>query len=539
MANKVDARGSWKKWGLGILAAILLSATACSSTESQGGKQGETNNKPENSNNTATGNDTVEVKPANFSYSLPGKFGTWMEDSNWIPVLMSETGATIEFVNGGDGDAYYKNVDLKVGSGGFSDVGIVQLSQAEVYGSKGAFVDLKPIIEQHGPNIKKFMEDNPEYEKLVTSLDGKIYALIPQYPKISNVTFYREDLFEKAGITEQPRTIEQFTEVLRTLKEAHKDNKNFYPFGGRDDFLKFASAFNASDRIEDGKIKGIYNVGQNVDIMAPGFKSLIEWYITLYDEKLIDPEWVSGLSTEEAWTTKMLNGNVAIGHDFYTRPSLFILNGGTKTDPDYSLNVMPPFLDSDGNQSKFPTPAGFRVDRAFVINATAADKAPSIIKFLDYLFSDEGQTLVGWGVEGTTFKKGENGENEFIVQFDEESTKPLGTMSWTFFQDRLTFPIPVNNEAFYEWNHSLTKSYASDYFNNYSESLPILKYSTDELKERSNLVAKVNESIKANIVKFVTGKRSMSEWDSFITEMDELGYSAIVEIDQSAYERTQ
>lgn len=507
-----------------VMMGALLGTTACS-----GDKTGVTKN---------TGNEAgAAAGPAKFSYTLPGKFANWIKDMNWVPVLLKETGADIEFVNGGDGDPYYKNIDLKVGSGQFSDAGIVQLSQAEVYGSKGAFVDLLPLINQYGPNIKKFMEAHPEFSKLITSSDGKVYALTPQYPKISNVTFYRDDMFKKAGITTDPKTIQEFTDVLRKLKSAYADNKNFYPFGGRDDFLRFQSAFRANDLIDgQGKVHGIYNGGQGSDLKAPGFKKLIEWYASLYNEKLIDPEWVSGLSTEEAWQTKVLNNNVAIGNDFYTRPSWFMLNGGTKTDANFSMNVMPPFLNDAGEQSKFATVPGFRTDRAFVINAKSADKAPSIIKFLDYLYSDKGQSLAGWGVEGTTFKKDANGKNEFTIKFEEESTKPLGTSSWTFFQDRLTFPVPVNNEAFYAFNADLTKAFANDYFSKYADSLPIIKYSTDELKERSNLVAKVNESFRANLTKFVSGKRPMGDWDAFVKEMDAMGYSKIVEIDQKAYD---
>ncbi|MFD0675593.1 MULTISPECIES: hypothetical protein [unclassified Paenibacillus] len=517
--------GSHKIMYVAITGA-LISVTGCSSDLN---KPGET----KDSSKPAVD----QVAQAKFTYTLPGKFVNWMKDMNHIPVLLKETGANIEFINGGDGDPYYKNIDLKVGSGDFSDAGIMQLSQAEVYGSKGAFVDLRPLIDQYGPNIKKFLDAHPDYAKLVTSSNGKMYAIIPQYPKISNTTFYRDDMFKKAGITTDPKTIQEFTEVLRKLKDTYKDNKNFYPFGGREDFVKFQSAFSANDLIDgQGKVHGVYNGGQGYDLKAAGFKKMIDWYIEIYKDKLIDPEWVSGLSTEEAWQTKVLNGNVAIGHDFYTRPSWFLINGGAKTDPNFSMKVMPPFLNDAGGQSKFPTVPEYRVDRAFVINAKSADKAPSIIKFLDYLYSDKGQTLVGWGVEGTTFKKNPNGKNEFTIKFEEESTKPLGTPAWTFFQDRLTFPIPVNNEAFYEFNHSLTKSYANDYFNKYAETFPIIKYSTDELKERSNLVAKVNEALKANLVKFVTGKRPVAEWDAFLKEMDTLGYSKIVEIDQKAYD---
>lgn len=507
-----------------VMVGALLGTTACAGDQ------------PAPTNQTGAGTD-ASAGAAKFTYTLPGKFVNWIKDMNWIPVLLKETGADIEFVNGGDGDPYYKNIDLKVGSGQFSDAGIVQLSQAEVYGSKGAFADLRPLIDKYAPNIKKFIDDHPDYSKLITSSDGKIYAIMPQYPRIANTTFYRDDMFKKAGITSDPKTVQEFTDVLRKLKDAFKDNKNFYPFGGRDDFLRFQSAFSANDLIDaQGKVHGVYNGGQGYDLKAPGFKKLIEWYIGLYNDKLIDPEWVSGLSTEEAWQTKVLNGNVAVGNDFYTRPSWFMLNGGVKTDPSFSMKVMPPFLNDAGAQSKFPTVPEFRVDRAFVINAKSVDKAPGILKFLDYLYSDKGQTLAGWGVEGTTFKKNASGKNEFTIKFEEESTKPLGTPAWTFFQDRLTFPIPVNNEAFYEFNADLTKSYANDYFSKYAETFPIIKYSTDELKERSNLVAKVNEALKANLVKFVSGKRPMSEWDAFLKEMDAMGYSKIVEIDQKAYD---
>lgn len=71
------------------------------------------------------------------------------------------------------------------------------------------------------------MEAHPEFSKLITSSDGKVYALTPQYPKISNVTFYRDDMFKKAGITTDPKTIQEFTDVLRKLKSAYADNKNF------------------------------------------------------------------------------------------------------------------------------------------------------------------------------------------------------------------------------------------------------------------------------------------------------------------------
>lgn len=118
------------------------------------------------------------------------------------------------------------------------------------------------------------MEAHPEFSKLITSSDGKVYALTPQYPKISNVTFYRDDMFKKAGITTDPKTIQEFTDVLRKLKSAYADNKNFYPFGGRDDFLRFQSAFRANDLIDgQGKVHGIYNGDKDLILRHPVLKN--------------------------------------------------------------------------------------------------------------------------------------------------------------------------------------------------------------------------------------------------------------------------
>lgn len=261
MSSKFNGLKFTRQVLCGAFAGLVLLTTAC-------GDKG---------TDSAKGTDSEikqEVGAAEFSYTLPGKFVNWINDLKWMPELMKETGANVEFVNGGDGELYYKNIDLKVGSGKFSDVGMVQLSQAEVYGTKGAFVDLTPYITQYAPNIKKYMDDHPEYTQLITSSDGKIYALLPQTPKTSIVTFYREDMFQKAGISELPKTIDEFTEALRKLKAAYPDNKNFYPLGGRDNFLRYQSAFEANDRVDaEGKVHGLYNVGQNSDLKAPGFKN--------------------------------------------------------------------------------------------------------------------------------------------------------------------------------------------------------------------------------------------------------------------------
>lgn len=524
-----------KRLHLLVVLVLVLSAflAACGgNSENQTANNGE--------NRGQQGEEGGNEAAFEFSYFMPTQYANWLRDKEWLPILEERTNTKVDIQDGGNGDQYYNNVDLRIGGQNFTDTGIVNLTQANVYGTQGAFVDLKPIIDEHAPNLKRYIEENPEYENLITSDDGAIYGIIAEYPKIAEVILYREDMFEKAGIESLPRTIEQFTDVLRTLKAHYGANDpNFYPYMGREGFIKFTEVFNAADGIRDGKVHGIYQNGRGFNIYDPGFKELVEWHKTLYDEGLIDPEWVAGAASEESWQTKMLNGKGAISYDYYTRPVWFMQNGGPENDPDYSMNVIPYLLDTDGNQSKVPLYfPQYRTDRMMVVNASAADKAEGVIKFLDYLYSEEGQELVTWGIEGETYEV-VDGEKQYIIPFS-ETFKPIGEKRWDFVNDQLHFPKPVDNEAFYKWNEPLVQQYASELFTDeYLNPLPVLKYTTEQMKERTSLLSQVEPAVLSNVVKFVTGDRPMSEWDSFLAEMESAGYKKIVEIDQAAYDAMQ
>lgn len=508
---------------MGIICALLLSACSTSNSDENGANAGGQNN----------GTDEGVFE---FEYTLPTQFANWLRDKNWLPILEERTNTKVEIIDGGDGDQYYSNVDLRVGSRQFTDTGIVRLAQAEIYGIEGAFVDLKPIIDEHGPNIKKFMEEHPDYAELITSANGAIYGIMSEYPIISEVIMYREDMFEKAGISQLPNTIDEFTDVLRQLKAHYGDDANFYPFSGRENFIKFTEVFLANDAIRDGKIHGLYENGRGFDLYSEGFKQWIEWYKDLYDEGLIDPEWIAGAATEESWQTKMINGQGAISYDYYTRPAWFMDNGGPEVDSDFQTNALPYLLDIEGNPSKpsayFPR---WREDRVMVVNADAEDKAVGVVKFIDTLFSDEGQLLVSWGIEGETFET-VDGQKQYLLDFS-ETFKPIGTMRWDFVNDQLHFPKPINNEAFYQWNTDLVKGYASELFaDDVIQTYPVLKYTPEQLQTRTNLVATVKPQVTSSIVSFINGNRPMTEWDAFLDEMERAGYKEIIDIDQAAYD---
>ncbi|WP_068784219.1 extracellular solute-binding protein [Paenibacillus phocaensis] len=492
-----------------------------------------------NTNTSNGGKGNAEGSASSFSYLMHDKFINWLHEDKWYPYVEEATGTTVEFVPGGSNDdEYYASVDQKIISRTFPDSGIVSVSQATVYGAQGAFVDLAPYIDKFGPNIKRYIEENPTYKKLITNEQGQIFGLVSEAPRFADFIFYRADHFEKAGITAVPQTIDELTEVMRKLKAHYgKDDKNYYPMVGREGYIRFQSAFNAAANYDDGVSKGIYGNGKTgTDLYSEGYKKMVEWYKTLYEEGLIDPEWVAGSGTEESWESKMLTGQGTISYDYLTRPSWFLDNGGPENDPDYSIAILPYLKDLNGNPSVQTTETQYNILRAMVVNKDSEDKAETIIKFLDYLYSDEGQTLVSWGVEGESYEE-VRGEKQYLVNFSEQEATPAGEPRWSFLNDRLTFVKPIDNDAFYSWNTDLVRKAAHELFNDVNLKTGVqVTYTADQAKQLADLSAKVNEAVSSGVTQFVTGKRPMSEWDAFLSEMEAAGYKDIVAIQQQAYD---
>lgn len=528
------------------LAAVMLGSvclSGCSGEEPSGEKTSQTQavkgTAAENSEQTA-GKDGAEKQTGSFSYMMHSKFVTWLEDLEWYTYVPEKTGVTVEFVEGpSENDDYYSEVDQRMISKTFPEAGIVKLAQANVYGQQGGFVDLKPYIEQYAPNIQKYLEEHPGYAALVTAEDGAIYGLAAETPTSAEVVAYRTDHFKEAGISQIPATIDEFTEALRTLKAYYgAEDENYYPLSGREQLLRFMPFFEASAGFENGIAHGNYYTSSNYcyDLKAEGFKEMIEWYKTLYEEGLIDPEWVSGAISEEQWETSVLTGKSSVFIDGYTRPQWYMNNADKTTYPDFALDVLPYFETVKGNKARMTAKLQYDERRCMVINVTAEDKAPMIMEYLDFYFSDEGRTLTSWGVEGVSYQE-KDGEKQYLIDYTEEEQKPEGTKKWSFLSDQLTFVRPVDNEAFYSYNTDFTKDVALTHFTeeNLAERWNII-YTNEQATEISNLVSIVHENVNAGVLKFIKGERSLDEWDDFLAEMDGLGYDRIVEIEQEAYD---
>ena len=405
-----------------IGAAVL--ATAMVGTLLTGCGGGSASTTASTGDGTAAASSTESSGDGDNTYTMfmRSTYVDWIKELKWYDVAEERTGIHVDYISGPEEfNDVHSEIDQRVISGDLPDAVMTKLAQTNVYGPQGVFADLAPYIEKYAPNLQKYIDDNPDYKALVTDTDGHIYGLCKETPIFADLIGYRVDQFKAAGIDpDSIVTIDDFTKALETLKAYYgKDNPNYYPLTGRDTAIRFASWFGAASNISSTESNGIYINGHykdgSIDIMNDGAYKMAETMKKWYDEGLIQPEWVAGTFSEADWEAAMLNGNGSVFYDYYNRAEWFMENGGPDNDPNYQMGVLNFIKDDNGNPQKMPVSMKYNDECVTAVNANCSeDKIKTILTFIDYFYSEEGEILANYGVEGESFKD-TNGDKEFIV----------------------------------------------------------------------------------------------------------------------------
>jgi putative aldouronate transport system substrate-binding protein len=520
-----------KKIAILSLAAFTLSAGLCFAN---GSKQ---------SANSSSGSAKT------YQMFIRSQYAEWIKELKWYDVGEQRTGIHVDYVLGPEEFVdCYAEVDQRIISGTLPDAVMTKLSQTNVYGPQEVFLDMVPYIKKYAPHIQAYIDANPLYKAIVTNDKGAIYGLCKETPIFADLIGYRADHFRKAGIdASKVITVDDFTNAMRALKKYYgPSNPNYYPLAGRDDALRFAAWFGCPSTISSEASHGVYISGRykdtSLDIMNPNAYIMVQTMKTWYDEGLINPEWVAGTMGEADWESAMLNGNGSIFYDYYNRAYWFMMNGGPQADPDYDMRVLDFLKDKNGRVMKVTTSLKYNDEIVTAINAKASEQTiEAILTFIDYFYSEEGQVLANYGVEGESFKVNADGSKSFIVDYTKEESTSAGQKRWSFLSDRLTVCKPVDDVAFFKWNPPLIAEAASKQF--ISENLLtsyVLKFTDEQSKKLVNLYASIWDSQIGGLTEFITGKRPLNqtEWQKFRKEMNDNGLDDIEAIQLEAYRTT-
>lgn len=408
--------------------------------------------------------------------------------------------------------------------------GIKTISELNDYGVQGAFAPVSDYLDIM-PNFKRIFKDNSENEwvfKSYQAADGKMYA-IPGYElnrEVNHGVLYRKDVFDKHGI-EMWNSPEEFYEALKKLKEIYPSS---YPFTSKNadaifDKIAVSWGISLSSGAYYDEQSGTWKCGST----DPAYKEELDYIRKLYDEELIDPEFLT--LTQAQWTSRMTQDNVSfVTWDWIGRLDMFTQQVGEQ-NPEYDLRYGNP-IGPKQTITELP-----KVD--FPIAVANNKNTELALKLVDFLYSDAGKALISMGIEGETYNIGSDGMAEYI------GMDGIEKIEITDLEDKYGLYIEGMYRSFDKrssyFRFSEREQEAQDYAKDPAHlepQDPILSFTDEEQAEITKYLANLLTASKEFSVNYIlTDKTGDSAWNEWVKKAEDLGSEKIVKIYNDAQKR--
>lgn len=480
----------------------------------------------------------ISAEPKTFSIFL--NFNNMPFNPEWRlwQEIAKKTNISLEGVISQSNSNEEEAFNLMLSSGKLADIiGFKNPSELEKLGRDGGLIPLNDLIKEHAPHIQAVLDSDDKFRQGATALDGNIYY-IPKNQELVSAEFWwvRQDWLDKLGL-DVPTTVDQLYDVLTAFKN-NDPNGN----GEADEIPLFDRAgwkmpdeylylWDTSTEFypRDGKMT-FEPMEENFKV---GVTNLVKWY----KEGLIDPEILTrGAKSRDILYSSNIGG---MTHDW---PSTGNYNRSLAEDiPGFNnVSIAPP-----ANQN------GEVIERTtrypgvgWGISSQCKDPV-TLIKFFDYMFTEEGSTLMNWGIEGETYTVNDDGTKSYTDTVLNSEQTPLGYLRSLGIQYR----VGMLQDAEYEYAFMTPEaSAAAKLYNSnpqwYREDMPPyldgelgLKYSTDDEAEYKKIMSEVRPYVDEMFQKWLLGASDFEEdYDGFIKELKSRGIERAIEINQTAYD---
>lgn len=407
----------------------------------------------------------------------------------------------------------------------------------------GYILDLTDLVPEYCPNYMAALEDfSSKYDENVMRSaytgGGRIGAVgqLMQEPQGPWAGLYvRGDWLEACGL-DTPETFDDWEEMLTAFKDE---------MGATGPMLLFKNGYDSAfNSLVMGF--GITSAWYQVDGQVKFGPAEEGWrdYVTLmhdwYEKGLIDPDFMASTSAASILpdTAMITTGKTGAFVGMYTNVAMW--EAAIEGDEDNFVPVYTPMKEA-GQTHDFQgvTLSGASATMGLSISANS-EYAEECLKLFDYWFSEEGAEFCNWGVEGDTFELDEEGEHHFT---DKILKNPDGL---SYAQAQAYFTMPPGRPVYQDWTRELESVPAKDVVsfdvwgqgtNDMAMPAPAsLGMTPEQNAEYSTIMTDVQTAVDEATPQFISGVRSLDEYDAYLETLQTLNIDRVVEIVQEAYD---
>ncbi|MGA5601482.1 extracellular solute-binding protein [Streptomyces griseoincarnatus] len=378
--------------------------------------------------------------------------------------------------------------------------------------------------------------------------DGRSYLLPGLHEKVRQQysLSFRTDVLDQHGLT-LPTTWDEVYTTLKALREEYPDRYPLtdrwstntpFPAGALFQYLGQAHGVRAGwsylNTTWDATAETFVFTGA-----TDAFRQVVEYLRTLVAEKLMDPE--SFTQTDEEAVRKLLG-----------EKSFAISANAQELVQNYRYNLQRQVKGATIEMIPVPLgPAGEvvmgggRLENGMMISSKALERDDfvALMQFVDWLwYSDAGQEFCKWGVENTTFTRS-GGEGYrlrpgiSLMGSDPGAPKDL-QKDFGFFNGVFTYggSWALVSSSFSPDEKRFTDAMAA------REELPTdppHPLRAEEQEQATLWDTPLKDHVTQNALRFVLGKRPLSEWDDYVKELKAKNMDRLIELHNQAYQRFQ
>lgn len=387
--------------------------------------------------------------------------------------------------------------------------------------------------KEYAPAFFKFMEEHPDYAQAAKIDTGEYFAFnsVKDGDRLLMVSgpAVRMDWLRELGL-EVPKSIADWEVMLTAFKEKKGAEAPLsFNYGN---ICYFFNMFEASfdpyldgDEIKYGPIQPEFK--EALIIIRDWFeKGLIDKNLVSVDSKLIDNQVLN-----DKTGALITSGGGGIGQ---------YMKVGVQNNPNFDLAGVP-YPSKSGEPTSW-LPLENNVSNVGAAVTTQAKNPALAVKFLDYLYTEEGDMLSNFGVEGVAHEKvdGYPKYTDLIMNNPDGLTisQALGLYvkagnGGAFRLDERYieqyYELPQQQAALEAWTTGVEESV--------KRRQPNTSVTTEESAEYGRIMNEVDKYRGQMIIKFITGIEPIENFDKYVDTMKQLGVDRAMEIKSNAVKR--
>ncbi len=420
---------------------------------------------------------------------------------------------------------------------------IMEMPMTDVlkYGETGIILPLNDYIHSSMPNLKAELDKRPGVEKALTYGDGNIYYLpmLDETPSGNIPYIVRTDWLEALEL-DSPVTIEDwehYWELVKTTDLNGNGQNDEIPFSvySMDPLRNFCVAWGVlDDFFTDPTDGGKVHYGP----IDERYRDALMWMNEMWNKGYLDQEIIT--ADYSSFSAKLAQNIVAS----FAGPLGGMLAAQNATMPasvpDFHVAATEPPKGEAGVQIHSNIDL---VPRA-VVGATitaSCKNVDRVVEWLDYMYSPEGQLLVNMGIEGThyTMQNGEPVFTDYVMNNPDGLSPKQAVGTFTIAQGTgmpsvLCFceTSQLDDDAVLEAKENCIIPFLET--SNQYVIPGTISFPSEADAERRAAMADIETYVDEMVMKFITGRESFDNWDTYVSKVKEMGIEKVIGIYQDA-----